>query len=657
MATDKKVVELNLNDILPNRFQPRISFNEDAINELAESIKKYGVIQPIVVRSIGDKYEIIAGERRYKASVIAGRETIPVIINEMSDDESVEIALIENVQREDLTAIEKAISYKKILEIGKMNQENLAKKIGKSQSAVANTIRLLGLSEETQEAILNNSISERHARSLLKLKGDPREVETLNKIIAERLTVRKTDELISGLLKNEPVKQTVIIEKPVLEPSVVTVVDSPEEDYFVLPDVNIPNIELSPIAPGFMDIERIEREAQDIIQAEQPIADMNSILKPDKQLYTDSVEGKPQEEEKKEEKGDVDMNSNKFFNFFEPGTQNPENNESTSSNPFDLNDFYGQDNAAPTVEPQVLGPIPEVTPTNILEPTAPVEPAAFAPEPPAFGAEIPSFAVPPAPTVPPTDESQGGDQFAFNNNFIQPAGLEQPQSQFEAPAFGTEIPSFAAPTAPAVEPPAFVPETPAFVPEVPVGTPVVENNNNFINPPTIEQPQVELPAQPAVQPAIVPEIPSFEAPVVPPVVETPIEQPTVVPAAPMAPAPEPVSEVVPPVVETPIEQPTVVPAAPMAPTPEPISEVVPPVVETPIEQPTVVPVAPMAPAPEPVPEVVPPVAGPMPEPSGIKSAINAIREVEGSIKLMGFEVDIEEIDFEDSYQATIKITK
>ena len=170
MQIDRRVVDLDINDVLPNRFQPRIKFNEISIQELSDSIKKYGVIQPIVVRKIGDKYEIIAGERRYKASVMAGKTTIPAIISDLNDKDSVEIALIENVQREDLTPIEKAISYRKILDMGYMNQEELAEKIGKSQSAIADTLRLLTLSEEVQEALLEVKISERHARSLLKLK-------------------------------------------------------------------------------------------------------------------------------------------------------------------------------------------------------------------------------------------------------------------------------------------------------------------------------------------------------------------------------------------------------------------------------------------------------------------------------------------------------
>ena len=186
MQTEKKVVELNLSDVLPNRFQPRIKFDENAINELAISIQKYGVIQPIVVRQIGNKYEIIAGERRYKASKIAGKQTIPAIISELNDKDSVEIALIENVQREDLTPIEKAISYKKILDMGYINQEELAQKVGKTQSTIANTLRLLNLTDDVQEALLENKISERHARSLLKLKDSKQQIEMLNKIIKER---------------------------------------------------------------------------------------------------------------------------------------------------------------------------------------------------------------------------------------------------------------------------------------------------------------------------------------------------------------------------------------------------------------------------------------------------------------------------------------
>ncbi len=197
-----RVIEVDINEILPNRFQPRIQFDEEEILELSDSIKEHGVIQPLVVRTIGDKYEIIAGERRYKASVLAGKETVPVIVKNLNDKDSAEIALIENIQRKNLTPIEEALSYKKILDMGYITQENLASKLGKSQSAVANKIRLLNLSDEVQEALLENKISERHARSLLKLTTTKQQNEMLNRIISERLTVRKVDEEIEKMKNN-----------------------------------------------------------------------------------------------------------------------------------------------------------------------------------------------------------------------------------------------------------------------------------------------------------------------------------------------------------------------------------------------------------------------------------------------------------------------
>lgn len=198
-----KIVELDLNDILPNRFQPRIKFNEESIIELSESIKEHGVIQPIIVRPIGDKYEIIAGERRYKACVLSGATTIPARIFDLNDKDSAEVALIENVQREGLTPIEEAISYKKILDMGYITQEQLARKIGKSQSAIANKKRLLNLCDEVQEALIDEKISERHARSLLKLTNSIDQQKMLKRIISERLTVRKLDIEIEKFLKGE----------------------------------------------------------------------------------------------------------------------------------------------------------------------------------------------------------------------------------------------------------------------------------------------------------------------------------------------------------------------------------------------------------------------------------------------------------------------
>ncbi len=202
--TKEEIVYLYLDDIIPNRFQPREVFDERALKELAISIKEHGVIQPIVVRNVNGKYEIIAGERRYKASAMAGLTKIPAIIRNLDDKESSKVALLENLQRRNLNPIEEARTYQKILEIDQMTQEELAKTMGKSQSAVANKIRLLGLSDEVQEALLKEKISERHARTLLNISDTKKQTEMLNKVIANKMTVRQLENEIKNL---EPKQQ------------------------------------------------------------------------------------------------------------------------------------------------------------------------------------------------------------------------------------------------------------------------------------------------------------------------------------------------------------------------------------------------------------------------------------------------------------------
>ena len=198
-SKEEKIVKINNNDILPNRFQPRKKFSEEELLDLTESIKKYGVLEPIIVRPLDDKYELVAGERRYKANVLAGNDTIPARIIDLDDAESSEIAIIENLQRKDLSALEEALSYKRAIDLGYATQQQLAEKVGKSQSYIANKIRLLKLSDEVQDALLENKISERHARSLLRIDSLKQQNEMLNRIISERLTVRKTDEEIDNM--------------------------------------------------------------------------------------------------------------------------------------------------------------------------------------------------------------------------------------------------------------------------------------------------------------------------------------------------------------------------------------------------------------------------------------------------------------------------
>ncbi len=195
-----EVKQINVDDIIPNRFQPRKNFDQEGLEELADSIRQHGIIQPLVLRKLEDKFEIIAGERRFKAANLIGLRTVPAIVMELNESESAEIALIENIQRKDLTAIEEAKSYEKILELGQMNQEELAKRVGKKQSTVSNKLRLLNLSEEAQQALLDNKISERHARSLLRLKDKNEQNNMLHQIVDRRMTVRETDNEIKKVL-------------------------------------------------------------------------------------------------------------------------------------------------------------------------------------------------------------------------------------------------------------------------------------------------------------------------------------------------------------------------------------------------------------------------------------------------------------------------
>ncbi len=201
MDEKDKIINVPVEDILPNRFQPRLAFDEHELNELSNSILRYGVLQPIILRKIGDKYEIIAGERRYKATVQAGLKTIPAIINNSDDNRSAEIALLENLQRKNLSVIEEAQSFKKLLDRG-FTQDEIANKLGVSQSSVANKIRLLNLPRKVQDALLFNKISERHARSLISLNDKELQEKLLDRIIAERLTVRQTEDEINKLLNN-----------------------------------------------------------------------------------------------------------------------------------------------------------------------------------------------------------------------------------------------------------------------------------------------------------------------------------------------------------------------------------------------------------------------------------------------------------------------
>ncbi len=176
--------------------------------ELAQTLKTHGMIQPIVVRKKSeDQYELIAGERRFRAAKLLNWETIPAIVREMSDTESASIALIENIQRENLSVIEEANAYVQLIKMHDLTQEALAQRLGKSQSTIANRIRLLSFPEEVQDALMDNKITERHARALLKLKDEETQLKFLNQIIEKQLTVRETDQLIKKHLEKDKKKK------------------------------------------------------------------------------------------------------------------------------------------------------------------------------------------------------------------------------------------------------------------------------------------------------------------------------------------------------------------------------------------------------------------------------------------------------------------
>ena len=211
-----EVTQLPISKIVPNKYQPRNIFNDERILELSESIKEHGVIQPIVVRKFKEGYEIIAGERRYRASKLIGLDKVPAIVRDYDDKQSASIAIVENIQREDLTAIEEALAYKQLIDLHGITQAALAKQMGKSQSTVANKIRLLNLSEHVQQAVLERKVTERHARALLLVKDEELQFQLLEKIIEKDLNVSETERLIDETLnpKEKAVKPQTISRMP-----------------------------------------------------------------------------------------------------------------------------------------------------------------------------------------------------------------------------------------------------------------------------------------------------------------------------------------------------------------------------------------------------------------------------------------------------------
>lgn len=274
MDNNSEVVYLYLDDIIPNRFQPREVFDDQALKELAVSIKEHGVIQPIIVRKVENKYEIIAGERRYKASTMAGLTKIPAIVKNLDDKESSKVALIENLQRKDLSPIEEARTYQKILELeDNMTQEELAATMGKTQSSVSNKLRLLELPEEIQDALLKEKISERHARSLLSLEDKNDQIKLMDKVISEKMTVRDLEKEIK-VMKGE-LSET----KDVSAPAFTETMNNTLEQPTVVPT----NDFATPVST--------QEESKPLDNIEIPKPDLDSFVSPSAPAETPSFDG------------------------------------------------------------------------------------------------------------------------------------------------------------------------------------------------------------------------------------------------------------------------------------------------------------------------------------------------------------------------------
>ena len=205
--TVKPDTVMDINKVEPNREQPRKNFDEDALLELSESIKQFGVIQPLIVQDRKTYYEIIAGERRWRAAKMAGLKEIPVIIKNYTDQEIMEISLIENIQREDLNPIEEALAYKRLLTEFNLKQDEVAERVSKSRTAVTNSIRLLKLSDRVQQMVIDDMISTGHARALLSVENPEEQFELAQKIFDEKLSVRDVEKMVKNLHKPEKAKK------------------------------------------------------------------------------------------------------------------------------------------------------------------------------------------------------------------------------------------------------------------------------------------------------------------------------------------------------------------------------------------------------------------------------------------------------------------
>lgn len=199
---------IGINEIEPNKSQPRKNFDEDSLQELADSIKQYGIIQPLILQKKETYYEIIAGERRWRAARLAGLKKVPAIIRNYSDKEAVEISIIENIQREDLNPIEEAMAYQRLIQEFKLKQDEVAERVSKSRTAITNSMRLLKLDERVQQMLIDDIISSGHGRALLAIEDKNIQYTLAMQILDEKLSVRETEKLVKKILKDKQKKNT-----------------------------------------------------------------------------------------------------------------------------------------------------------------------------------------------------------------------------------------------------------------------------------------------------------------------------------------------------------------------------------------------------------------------------------------------------------------
>jgi len=228
---DDKVIEINLSQLRANPYQPRKTFDEESIKDLAESIKQHGVIQPIIVRSVIKGYEIIAGERRFRASQYCGNTTIPAVVRSFSDQQVMEIALIENLQREDLNAMEIAIAYQSLIDKFNLTQEELSMKVGKSRSHIANFVRLLSLPEEIKDNVSRGTISMGHARALAGVKDARIQKELAEQVVSMEWSVRDLEDAIQKLDTPKPEGKTVKLKVKKRDPYIEHIEESLREKF------------------------------------------------------------------------------------------------------------------------------------------------------------------------------------------------------------------------------------------------------------------------------------------------------------------------------------------------------------------------------------------------------------------------------------------